>query len=581
MSQNQLWNGVVYPIPTQGDLRWAPPLDRYLVALGTYALAPSGGAFTLTADVNFGNNFGLIAKYLTSESAGTATAGMLRLSHNDLIAWRNAAGNGNLYLTTDGSDNLVFNGGIIPTGLSTLADGKIWIGSAGNLPVAQTLTGDVTTTNAGVTAIGAGKIVNSQVNASAAIAYSKLNLSGSILNSDIFSSAAIAYSKLASLTSGHILVGSAGAVATDVALSGDASLANTGALTLATVNSNVGSFTNANLTVNAKGLVTAASSGSAGGVTSVHADANPNITGAVQLVSGTNVTLSQVGQAITITSSGGSTAYREDYIVGTPLNNYTGSTTVFNLVNSYNVAGHSLIVTLDGDVQTIGATIDYVETNSTTVTFNNALVSGEKVSFIFQTATSSAGIVNSGTSTHLAYYASSSNAVSDASGATISGNYTFSGTQTLSSISFSSTSGIIGTTTNNSAAAGSVGEYVQSVVAAVPYTSGTVTNITSISLTAGDWDVTGMIVGQGGSSSTLGPNFTNISLFSGATTTDLVIGDNTQYWTAAAASTSSGGNVPLWRLSISGTTTVYLKINSTFVGGSPTAWGKLAARRVR
>lgn len=38
------------------------------------------------------------------------------------------------------------------------------------------------------------------------------------------------------------------------------------ALTLATVNSNVGSFTNADITVNAKGLITAASSGSAGAV---------------------------------------------------------------------------------------------------------------------------------------------------------------------------------------------------------------------------------------------------------------------------------------------------------------------------
>jgi len=41
------------------------------------------------------------------------------------------------------------------------------------------------------------------------------------------------------------------------------------ASTLATVNSNVGAFTNANITVNAKGLITAASSGSPGGVTSV------------------------------------------------------------------------------------------------------------------------------------------------------------------------------------------------------------------------------------------------------------------------------------------------------------------------
>lgn len=43
----------------------------------------------------------------------------------------------------------------------------------------------------------------------------------------------------------------------------------TAAGTLATVNSNVGTFTNASVTVNAKGLVTAVSSGSAGTVTSV------------------------------------------------------------------------------------------------------------------------------------------------------------------------------------------------------------------------------------------------------------------------------------------------------------------------
>ena len=62
-------------------------------------------------------------------------------------------------------------------------------------------------------------------------------------------------------------------------LTGDASSAgssfngaadNTNALTLATVNTNVGSFTNSTITVNAKGLVTAASSG-ASAVTTVTA----------------------------------------------------------------------------------------------------------------------------------------------------------------------------------------------------------------------------------------------------------------------------------------------------------------------
>lgn len=44
-------------------------------------------------------------------------------------------------------------------------------------------------------------------------------------------------------------------------ISGDATTSGSNALTLATVNSNVGSFTSANITVNGKGLITAASNG--------------------------------------------------------------------------------------------------------------------------------------------------------------------------------------------------------------------------------------------------------------------------------------------------------------------------------
>lgn len=65
------------------------------------------------------------------------------------------------------------------------------------------------------------------------------------------------------LTDTHILVGNASNIATDVAMSSDATIANTGALTLATVNANVGTFGSATqvsqITVNAKGLITAAS----------------------------------------------------------------------------------------------------------------------------------------------------------------------------------------------------------------------------------------------------------------------------------------------------------------------------------
>lgn len=131
----------------------------------------------------------------------------------------------------------------------------------------------------------------------------------------------------------------------------------------------------------------------------------------------TTFTCTSVGSSngtwdVSTSSAAGITAYREDYVVGTALNNYTGSATIFNLVTPYSVGGHSLVVTIDGDVQTLGASIDYLETNSTTVTFNNALGTGQKVSFIFQTATSSGGTVNSGTTGQLAYFPSTGPTVS-------------------------------------------------------------------------------------------------------------------------------------------------------------------------
>lgn len=92
-----------------------------------------------------------------------------------------------------------------------LPSGQIFVGNASGVATAVAMTGDIGIDNAGVTAIQSGVIVNADINASAAIAYSKL----------------------AALTSGNILVGNVSNVATSVAMSGDATLANTGALTIA------------------------------------------------------------------------------------------------------------------------------------------------------------------------------------------------------------------------------------------------------------------------------------------------------------------------------------------------------------
>lgn len=71
-------------------------------------------------------------------------------------------------------------GGVLKDGtvtlakLSALTSGQIIVGNGSNVPTAVAVTGDVTISNAGVTAISSGVIVNADVNASAAIDRSKL-----------------------------------------------------------------------------------------------------------------------------------------------------------------------------------------------------------------------------------------------------------------------------------------------------------------------------------------------------------------------------------------------------------------------
>jgi len=69
--------------------------------------------------------------------------------------------------------------------------------------------------------------------------------------------------------SGNLTKFSGATTVTNADLTGDITTSGTVATTLATVNSNVGSFTNANITVNGKGLITAASNGGAAGVVTV------------------------------------------------------------------------------------------------------------------------------------------------------------------------------------------------------------------------------------------------------------------------------------------------------------------------
>jgi len=143
---------------------------------------------------------------------------------------------------------------------------------------------------------------------------------------------------------------------------------------------------------------------------------------------------------------------------------------------------------------------------------------------------------------------------------------------------------IKGTTTNDSATAGDVGEYVQSVVADVSVgTTAQYYDITSISLTAGDWDVTGIVMYLRNGASWTGIEL-GISQTTGNSGTGLVAGSNAVYSYPAAASTVYNYvtlSIPSFRILLSGNSTVYLKGYAEYTAATPIRYGRLSARRVR
>jgi hypothetical protein len=90
--------------------------------------------------------------------------------------------------------------------LAALTSGNILVGNASNVATSVAMSGDVTISNTGATAIGLGKIEDGNIK----------------------TTAAIAFEKLANLTSGNILVGNSSNKAASVAMTGDIAITNAG-----------------------------------------------------------------------------------------------------------------------------------------------------------------------------------------------------------------------------------------------------------------------------------------------------------------------------------------------------------------
>jgi hypothetical protein len=139
-----------------------------------------------------------------------------------------------------------------------------------------------------------------------------------------------------------------------------------------------------------------------------------------------------------------------------------------------------------------------------------------------------------------------------------------------------------GTATNDSAAAGYIGEFISASSAGVtPASSGSYKTIATISLTAGDWDVTGIIQFTIGSA-------TSVTSIGGAisTTTDNTdsIASGGTVFLPYAQTLDSRFTVGTRRISLSGTTSVFLvgRVNYATLGTATwSANSFVQARRVR
>lgn len=162
---------------------------------------------------------------------------------------------------------------------------------------------------------------------------------------------------------------------------------------------------------------------------------------------------------------------------------------------------------------------------------------------------------------------------------TFAGSHSYSGAVSFTStITPSQTAGIVGTTTNNNANAGSVGEYLAATSGSVSISNGVNTDVISVALTAGDWDVQGVINYVPAGGTTTGPMLQSIGTSSGAFGPT---GATTQYNYNVAAGANQTHTTPVVRVSLASSGAAYLVTNTGFSGGTLNAIGFIRARRVR
>ena len=138
---------------------------------------------------------------------------------------------------------------------------------------------------------------------------------------------------------------------------------------------------------------------------------------------------------------------------------------------------------------------------------------------------------------------------------------------------------ISGTNTNDDAASGYVGEYVEASATTGTLTTNTPTNITSITLGTGDWDLNAGYSASGGGNPSVTDIWISINTVTGTNVN--TAGQNFRIRGMTLADPVAAGTLGSLRVKLTGSTTYYLNCQAGYTGGTFAVSGKIRARRVR
>lgn len=140
----------------------------------------------------------------------------------------------------------------------------------------------------------------------------------------------------------------------------------------------------------------------------------------------------------------------------------------------------------------------------------------------------------------------------------------------------------VGVATNSIPTAGTIGETITSTVAsgsAVSLTTATAANLTSLSLTAGDWNVCGVVLFTNGGSTVT--TLSQAAFFTTSATLPTAPAGGWSEFGGSVTGARPGHNVTCHPVSVAATTTYYLVVKATFTTSTSTAYGYAYARRAR